>query len=145
MTATDTTEIVAARRPVIRRRSAIPGFALTMGVTLTILSLIVLIPLSAVALKASEQTFPEFLQAAFNERALTAYRLSFGAAFIAAIINGVFGVLTAWALIRYQFPFKSLVNGIIDLPFTVLFDSQGQVRQRKIGELSSEDLANWSK
>ncbi|MDP1598805.1 sulfate ABC transporter permease subunit CysT [Phenylobacterium sp.] len=119
MTATETSQIVASRRPMIRRRSAIPGFALTMGVTLTILSLIVLIPLSAVALKASEQTFPEFLQAAFNERALTAYRLSFGAAFIAAIINGVFGVLTAWALIRYQFPFKSLVNGIIDLPFAL--------------------------
>ena len=119
MTATETPQIVAARRPMIRRRSAIPGFALTMGVTLTILSLIVLVPLCAVALKASEQTFPEFLQAAFNERALTAYRLSFGAALIAALINGRCGLLTAWALVRYQFPFKSLVNGIIDLPFAL--------------------------
>jgi sulfate transport system permease protein len=90
-----------------------------MGLTLAILSLIVLIPLSAVALKASEQSGSEFLQAAFNERALTAYRLSFGAALIAALINGVFGLLTAWALVRYQFPFKSLVNGIIDLPFAL--------------------------
>ncbi|MGH6782449.1 MAG: sulfate ABC transporter permease subunit CysT, partial [Sphingomonadaceae bacterium] len=82
-----------------------------MGLTLALLSLIVLIPLSAVGLKASEQSASEFLQAAFNERALTAYRLSFGAALIAALINGVFGLLTAWALVRYQFPLKSLVNG----------------------------------
>ncbi len=112
-------ESVASRPPLIRRRSAIPGFTLTMGVTLAILSLIVLIPLSAVAIKASEQSLPEFLQAAFNERAMTAYRLSFGAALIAAAINGVFGLLTAWALVRYQFPFKSLINGVIDLPFAL--------------------------
>ncbi len=79
MTATSPIEPVASRRPWIRRRSAIPGFSLTMGLTLALLSLIVLIPLSAVALKASEQSASEFLQAAFNERALTAYRLSFGA------------------------------------------------------------------
>jgi sulfate/thiosulfate transport system permease protein len=110
---------VVARRPLIRRRSAIPGFSLTMGVTLAILSLIVLVPLSAVAVKAADQSFADFLKAAFNERALTAYRLSFGAAFIAAIINAAFGALTAWALVRYQFPFKSLVNGVIDLPFAL--------------------------
>lgn len=107
------------RAPMFRRRSAIPGFGLTMGVTLAILSLIVLIPLSAVALKAAEQGPAEFLAAAFNERALTAYRLSFGAALIAALINGVFGMLTAWALVRYEFPLKSLVNGVIDLPFAL--------------------------
>jgi sulfate transport system permease protein len=109
----------ATRRPVLRRRSAIPGFGVTMGVALTILSLIVLIPLTAVALKASQQSLPDFFSAAFNERALTAYRLSFGAALIAALINGAFGVLTCWALVRYQFPFKSLINGIIDLPFAL--------------------------
>jgi sulfate transport system permease protein len=119
MSATLPIDQVAARRPLIRRRSAIPGFSLTMGITLAILSLIVLIPLSAVALKAADQSFGEFLEAAFNERALTAYRLSFGAALIAATINALFGALTAWALVRYQFPFKSLVNGIIDLPFAL--------------------------
>jgi sulfate transport system permease protein len=108
-----------ARRPLIRRRSAIPGFGLTMGITLAILSLIVLIPLSAVALKAADQSFPDFLNAAFNERALTAYRLSFGAALIAATINALFGALTAWALVRYDFPLKSLINGVIDLPFAL--------------------------
>lgn len=119
MSATLPIDKVAARRPLIRRRSAIPGFSLTMGITLAILSLIVLVPLSAVAVKAADQSFADFLKAAFNERALTAYRLSFGAAFIAAAVNAAFGALTAWALVRYQFPFKSLVNGVIDLPFAL--------------------------
>ncbi|UTP37974.1 sulfate ABC transporter permease subunit CysT [Phenylobacterium sp. LH3H17] len=118
MTATHPPQ-TAPRRPVFRRRSAIPGFSLTLGVTLSILSLVVLIPLVAVALKASQQTFPELLEAAFNARALTAYRLSFGAALVAALVNGVFGVLTCWALVRYEFPLKSLVNGVIDLPFAL--------------------------
>ncbi len=117
MTATHTP--APGRRSMFRRRSAIPGFGLTMGITLAVVSLVVLIPLTAVALKASQQTLPELLQAGFSERALTAYRLSFGAALIAALINGVFGILTVWALVRYEFPFKSLVNGIIDLPFAL--------------------------
>jgi len=108
-----------ARRPLFRRRSAIPGFTLTLGVTLTVLSLIVLIPLSAVALKAAELSPGQFAAAAFSERALAAYRLTFGAAFIAAAINGVFGVLTAWALVRYDFPGKTLVNALVDLPFAL--------------------------
>src|SRR5690242_2155338 len=93
----------AAKKPFIRRRSAIPGFGLTLGLTLTILSLIVLIPLSAVAIKAGGQSPAHFLATAFSERALLAYRLSFGAALIAALINGVFGLATAWALVRYDF------------------------------------------
>jgi len=108
-----------ARKPLFRKRSAIPGFGLTMGVTLTVLSLIVLIPLSAVVLKAAEQSPAEFWAAATSERAVAAYRLSFGAAFVAAAINGVFGVLTAWVLVRYEFPFKTLVNTLVDLPFAL--------------------------
>ncbi|KQY30368.1 sulfate transporter [Caulobacter sp. Root1455] len=107
------------RRPLFRRRSAIPGFGLTLGVTLTILSLIVLIPLSAVAIKASALSPGEFVAAAFSERALAAYRLTFGAAFVAAVINGVFGVLTTWALVRYEFPGKAVVNALVDLPFAL--------------------------
>ena len=84
MTATHTP--APGRRSMFRRRSAIPGFGLTMGITLAVLSLVVLIPLTAVALKASQQTLPELLQAGFSERALTAYRLSFGAALIAASV-----------------------------------------------------------
>jgi len=107
------------KRPLFRRRSAIPGFGLTMGVTLTVLSLIVLIPLSAVILKAAHQSPAEFWAVATSQRSMAAYRLSFGTAFVAAVINGVFGVLTAWALVRYDFPGKTLVNALVDLPFAL--------------------------
>lgn len=83
------------RAPLFRRRSGIPGFGLTMGLTLTILSCLVLIPLSAAVIKAAGLGPVALLKAAFSHRALNAYRLSFGAAFIAAAINGVLGLLTA--------------------------------------------------
>jgi sulfate transport system permease protein len=108
-----------ARRPWLRRRSAIPGFGLTLGVTLTILCLIVLIPLSAVGLKASGLGLQGMIAQAFTERALHAYALSFGAALAAAAVNGVFGVLTAWALVRYRFPGRDVVNALVDLPFAL--------------------------
>jgi sulfate transport system permease protein len=108
-----------ARRPLFRRRSAIPGFGLTMGVTLTLLSLLVLVPLSAVALKAAGIGWDGFVKAGFSERAVLAYRLSFGAAFVAAAINGVFGLITAWALVRYRFPGKTVLNALVDLPFAL--------------------------
>ena len=107
------------RRPLFRRRSAIPGFGLTMGVTLTTLSIIVLIPLSAVAIKASGLGWHDFLQAGFSQRAVAAYRLSFGASLIAAAINGVFGLVTTWALVRYSFPGKAVINALVDLPFAL--------------------------
>jgi sulfate transport system permease protein len=109
----------AFRRPFIRRRSAIPGFGLTMGITVTILSCLVLIPLSAVAIKAAGLSPQEFVAAAFSKRALAAYRLSFGAAAIAGAVNGVFGLLTAWALVRYRFPGKAVVSAMVDLPFAL--------------------------
>jgi len=90
-----------------------------MGVTLTVLSLLVLIPLSAVVLKAAHQSPTEFWAVATSQRSLAAYRLSFGAAFVAAVINGIFGVLTAWALVRYDFPGKTIVNALVDLPFAL--------------------------
>jgi sulfate transport system permease protein len=108
-----------ARPRLFRRRSAIPGFGLTMGVTLSVLSLVVLIPLTAVAIKASGLGLGGMIQQAFTERALHAYALSFGASFIAAAVNGVFGVLTAWALVRYSFPGKAVVNALVDLPFAL--------------------------
>ena len=107
------------RRPLFRRRSAIPGFALTLGVTLTVLCLVVLLPLSAAAIRAAHLTPAEFAAAAFSERARDAYRLSFGAALIGASINGVFGLVTAWALVRYSFPGKAAINAIVDLPFAL--------------------------
>ena len=102
-----------------RRRSAIPGFSLTLGVTLTVLSVIVLIPLSAVAIKATGLGLKGFVDQAFTDRALHAYALSFGTALIAAVVNGVFGVLTAWALVRYRFPGRDVVNALVDLPFAL--------------------------
>jgi sulfate transport system permease protein len=108
-----------ARRPWLRRRSALPGFGLTLGVTLTVLSLIVLIPLSAVAIKASGLGLRGMIAEAFTERAMHAYLLSFGASLAAAAVNGVFGVLTAWALVRYRFPGRSIVNALVDLPFAL--------------------------
>jgi sulfate transport system permease protein len=120
MTAIETSRPAAIpRRPFLRRRSAIPGFALSLGVTIAILSTIVLIPLFAVGLKASQQPFADFLAEGFSSRALAAYRLSFGAAFIASAINGVFGLAVAWALVRYEFPGRGVVNAIIDLPFAL--------------------------
>jgi sulfate transport system permease protein len=109
---------VAGRR-FWRRPSAIPGFGLTMGVTLTVLSLVVLIPLAAVAVKAAALTPERFVAAAFSERALHVYWLSFSASLAAALLNGVFGLMTAWALIRYDFPGKALINGLVDLPFAL--------------------------
>jgi sulfate transport system permease protein len=90
-----------------------------MGVTLTVLSLIVLIPLSAVVLKAAHQSPTDFWAVATSQRSMAAYRLTFGAAFVAAVVNGVFGVLTAWALVRYDFPGKTVVNALVDLPFAL--------------------------
>jgi len=107
------------RAPLFRRRSAIPGFGLTLGVTLTVLSLVVLIPLSAVAIKAAGLGWSGFLDAGFSPRAIAAYRLSFGAALIAALINGVFGLITAWAMVRYAFPGKAVINAMVDLPFAL--------------------------
>src|SRR4051812_16217228 len=108
-----------AKRPLFRRRTAIPGFGLTMGVTITVLSLIVLIPLAAVIIKASGLSPAEFIDKAFSERAMKAYQLSIGASFLAAVINGVFGVMTAWAMVRYSFPGKRILNALVDLPFAL--------------------------
>src|SRR5258706_9935221 len=90
-----------------------------MGVTLTILSCLVLIPLSAVAIKAAGQSPHEFIAAAFSRRALAAYRLSFGPAAIASALNGMFGLATAWALVRYRFPGKAVISAMVDLPFAL--------------------------
>jgi len=90
-----------------------------MGFTLVYLGLLVLLPLAALVLKAAGFTWAEFWAVVTAPRALAAYRLSFGAAFIAATINIFFGVLLAWVLTRYDFPFKRLLDGLVDLPFAL--------------------------
>ena len=101
------------------RRSILPGFGLTFGFTLFALSLVVLIPLSAVFITTAGMGWAEFARVALSRRALLAYRLSFGAAAIAALINAVFGLLIAWVLVRTEFPGKRLVSALVDLPFAL--------------------------
>ena len=104
---------------ILKNQSVIPGFGLTLGITLTVLSLVVLIPLSALAFKAAGVGFAEFWRIATNPRTVAALQLSFGAAFIAAAVNAVFGLLVAWVLVRYQFPGKRLLDAAIDLPIAL--------------------------
>jgi sulfate transport system permease protein len=102
-----------------RKPSVLPGFGLTMGFTLFYLSLLVLLPLAALFLKASTLTWEQMWAAAAAPRAIAAYKLSFGAAFVAALVNLFFGVLVAWVLVRYRFPMKRVVDGLVDLPFAL--------------------------
>ena len=112
-------EPARARRRARSRRSIIPGFGLTIGFTLAWLSLIVLIPLSALFLRAAGLGWEQFLAVGFSERAMAAYRISIGTAFAATLVNGVFGLLTAWVFVRYRFPGKRLLNAMVDLPFAL--------------------------
>lgn len=101
------------------RSSPLPGFGLSLGITILWLSLIVLIPLSAVFLKSASEGWHSFLAAAASPRAVAAYRLSFGAAALGAGINCVFGLLVAWVLVRYRFVGRRLLSALIDLPFAL--------------------------
>ena len=103
----------------LKKSSVLPGFNLTLGYTIGYLSLIVLIPLTAVFLKTASMSFDEFWQVVSAERVVASYKLSFGASFLAAGINAVFGLLLAWALVRYSFPGKKLVDALVDLPFAL--------------------------
>jgi sulfate transport system permease protein len=90
-----------------------------MGYTLVYLCLIVLIPLSAVFIKAAELTWPAFVDVVTAPRVMASYRLTFGSSFCAAAINTIFGLLVAWVLVRYRFPGKRLVDAVVDLPFAL--------------------------
>jgi sulfate transport system permease protein len=101
------------------RRHVLPGFKLTLGFTILYLTLIVLIPLSALLWKSSTGGWEAFMKTATDERVLGSLKLSFGTAFAATLVNGVFGVLTAWVLERYRFPGKRLLDAMVDLPFAL--------------------------
>jgi len=103
----------------LTRRTVIPGFGLTLGLTMLYLSLIVLVPLSALFLKSWSLTWAEFWKAVTSPQALAAYKLSLGASFAGAVLNGVFGLLVAWVLVRYRFPGRSIVDALVDLPFAL--------------------------
>ena len=103
----------------IKKNMIFPGFNLSLGYTIVYLSLIVLIPLSAVVIKSLSLTPEVFWQTVTSPRVLSSYRLSFGTAFIAGLINAVFGLILAWVLVRYQFYGKRVVDALIDLPFAL--------------------------
>ncbi|WP_051356947.1 sulfate ABC transporter permease subunit CysT [Azorhizobium doebereinerae] len=112
--------VTAGRQSIsFRRRSVIPGFGLTFGLTVTWLSLIVLIPLAALVLKTTELSFERFVAIVTAPRTLHALAVSFGISFAAALVNAVFGTLVMWALVRYDFPGRRLVDAIVDVPFAL--------------------------
>ena len=111
--------MAGARGLALKRPSAIPGFGLALGFTLTYLSLIVLIPLGGLVLKSATLGLAGFLDVVTGPRTLAALRLSFVTALIAAVINAVFGVIIAWVLIRYRFPGRRLLDAFVDLPFAL--------------------------
>ena len=102
-----------------KQHSVLPGFNLAIGFTLLYLSLLVLIPLSAVFIRTATLSWEEFWSVVTTPRVLASYRLTFGASFAAALVNAVFGLLVAWVLVRYRFPGKKLVDALVDLPFAL--------------------------
>ena len=110
---------MVAIAPSWRRHTVLPGFGLTLGYTLFYVGLVVLVPLVALAWHAAGLGWWGFWAAALTPRALAAYKLSFGAAILAALVNAVFGTLVAWTLVRYRVPGRRLIDAVIDLPFAL--------------------------
>jgi sulfate transport system permease protein len=102
-----------------RRRGVLPGFDLALGFTLVYLSAIVLLPLAALVVRSAALTVHQFWDVVTAPRLMASYRLTFGASFIAAALNAVFGLLLAWVLTRYRFPGKRIVDALVDLPFAL--------------------------
>ncbi|MCE9612644.1 MAG: sulfate ABC transporter permease subunit CysT [Lentisphaerae bacterium] len=101
------------------KRNVLPGFRLALGFTVLYLGLVVLLPLTAAFIKSASLSWVDFRAAVTSPRVLASYRLSFGASLIAALVNGVFGFLVAWVLVRYHFPGRKLVDAVVDLPFAL--------------------------
>lgn len=111
--------MITAWFPVWRKPSALPGFGLTMGYTVAYLSLVVLVPLLMIFVKASSLDAASFVAAVSSPRVLASYRLTFGISLAAAVLNAVFGFVLAWVLVRYTFPGKRFVDALVDLPFAL--------------------------
>lgn len=121
MTAASIAALQQVARPTARRepRRVLPGFRLTLGYTLFYLSLIVLIPLSALLFKTFTLSGAAFWAAISSPRVVASYQLTFGASLLAALVNLVFGLLVAWVLVRYEFPGKKIMDALVDLPFAL--------------------------
>ena len=103
----------------VRKRSVIPGFGLTLGITLSYLGLMVIIPLCVLFLQASEAGWVKIAAELSSPRTLSAFRVSFGIAVLAALLNAVFGLVVAWVLVRYRFTGRRFVDSLVDLPFAL--------------------------
>ena len=119
MTSTLTVNNIGIKAKINKARNVLPGFNLSLGYTLFYLSIIVLIPLSAAFFKTFTLTWPEFWQAVASPRVVASHKITFGASFIAAVINGFLGLATAWVLTRYTFYGKRFIDAFIDLPFAL--------------------------
>jgi len=102
-----------------KKKRVIPGFGISLGITVTMLGFIVLIPLCSLVVFSANLSFKEFVQVITRPRVLSSYYVSFKTAFIAAVIDAVMGMIMAWVLVRYEFPGKKIMNGIIELPFAL--------------------------
>lgn len=102
-----------------KQRRVIPGFGLSLGITVTLLSLIVVIPLCSLVVFSSQLSFSEFIETITSPRVLASYRVSFQTALIASLINAVVGLIISWVLVRYQFPGKRIMDGLIEVPFAL--------------------------
>ncbi len=100
-------------------KSVIPGFGLTLGITITLLSIIVLIPIASLVIYTAKLSMSDFLDVVLNRRVLSAYWVSIFTAFVASLINAVMGLVMAWVLVRYDFPGKKIMDGLIELPFAL--------------------------
>lgn len=101
------------------RKRVIPGFGISMGVTITMLSVVVLIPLASLVVFTAQLDFSDFIETITRPRVLSSFYVSFLTAFIAAVINAVMGTIIAWVLVRYDFPGKKIMDGMIELPFAL--------------------------
>ena len=102
-----------------KKKRVIPGFGLSLGITITLLGFIVLIPLCSLIIFSAELSFSDFIATVTRPRVLSSYVVSFQTAFVAAVIDAVMGIILAWVLVRYDFPGKKIMNGIIELPFAL--------------------------
>lgn len=103
----------------IKMNNALPGFGLSLGYTMLYLSILVILPLTMIFFNTTKMGWERFWDTVLDPRVVASYKLSFGASFTAALINVVFGVLLAWVLVRYPFPGKRMVDGLVDLPFAL--------------------------
>ncbi len=141
-------------RTLLKRHSVLPGFDLALGFVLLYLSLIVLVPLSAAFLKTFTLSWAQFLDATTTPRVLASYRLTFGASLAAALLNACFGLIVAWVLVRYEFPGRRLIDGLVDLPFalptavagialTALYAQNGWIGRHLPFQVSYTPLGVW--